>query len=85
MAGKPIVASKVDAISNIIKDGENGLLVEVDNAKETSKAILKIYNNKSMRNHLIRCGLEDSHNRFDARRVSEEHQRLFETIVLENI
>ena len=85
MAGKPIVASKVDAIPNIIKDGENGLLVEVDNAKETSKAILKIYNNKSMRNHLIRCGLEDSHNRFDARRVSEEHQRLFETIVLENI
>ncbi len=57
MAGKPIVASKVDAIPNIIKDGENGLLVEVDNAKETSKAILKIYNNKSMRNHLIRCGL----------------------------
>ena len=30
MAGKPIVASRVDAIPNIIRNGENGLLVEVD-------------------------------------------------------
>lgn len=32
MAGKPIVASRVDAIPNIIRNGENGLLVEVDDA-----------------------------------------------------
>lgn len=41
MAGKPIVASSVDAIPNIIRDGENGLLVEVDDASGASKAVYK--------------------------------------------
>ena len=42
MAGKPIVASRVDAIPNIIRNGENGLLVEVDDDIGTSKAVLRI-------------------------------------------
>lgn len=37
MAGKPIVASRVDAIPNIIRNGENGLLVEVDDDIGTSE------------------------------------------------
>ncbi len=40
MAGKLIVASRVDAIPNIIRDGENGLLVEVDDASGASEAVL---------------------------------------------
>lgn len=39
MAGKPIVASRVDAIPNIIRNGENGLLVEVDDDIGASKTI----------------------------------------------
>ena len=39
MAGKPIVATSVDAIPNIIKDGENGLLVNVDDVDGASKAV----------------------------------------------
>lgn len=42
MAGKPIVASRVDAIPNIIRNGENGLLVEVDDATGASEAVLQM-------------------------------------------
>lgn len=45
MAGKPIVASKVDAIPNIVRNEENGLLVEVDNATEASEAMIRLYRN----------------------------------------
>lgn len=78
MAGKPIVASRIDAIPNIIRDGENGLLVEVDDATGASEAVLQIYQNAELRNRLVVQGMEDVHNRFNARRVSEEHGKLFE-------
>ena len=81
MVGKPIVASKVDAIPNIIRDGENGLLVGVDDATGASKAVLRIYQEDGLGDRLVARGMEDVHNRFDARRVSEEHGKLFENIV----
>ena len=77
MASKPIVASRVDAIPNIISDGENGLLVEVDDATGASKAVLRIYQDDGLKNRLVTQGMEDVHNRFNARRVSEEHSKLF--------
>lgn len=80
MAGKPIVASSVDAIPNIIRDGENGLLVEVDDDFGTSEAVLRIYQDAGLRDRLVAQGMEDVHNRFNARRVSEEHGKLFERL-----
>lgn len=80
MAGKPIVASRVDAIPNIIRDGENGLLVGVDDATGASKAVLRIYQDDGLKNRLVTQGMEDVHSRFNARRVSEEHGKLFERL-----
>lgn len=80
MAGKPIVASSVDAIPNIIRDGENGLLVEVDDAIGASEAVLRIYQDRKLKDKLVAQGLEDVHNRFNARRVSDEHGKLFENM-----
>ena len=78
MAGKPIVASRVDAIPNIIRNGENGLLVEVDDDIGASKAVLRIYREDELRDRLVAQGLEDVHKKFNARRVSEEHGKMFE-------
>ena len=78
MAGKPIVASNVDAIPNIIRDEENGLLVEVDDDVGASKAVLRIYQEDGLKDRLIRQGMKDVHNKFNAQRVSEEHSSLFE-------
>lgn len=80
MAGKPIVASRVDAIPNIIRNGENGLLVEVDDATGASEAVLQIYRDRSLKDKLVSKRVEDVHNRFDAQRVSEEHGILFENM-----
>lgn len=80
MAAKPIVASNIDAIPDIIKNGENGLLVNVDDIVETREAILRIYRDSELRTKLVIHGLEDVHSRFNARRVSKEHEKLFEKL-----
>ena len=64
----------------IIRNGENGLLVEVDDATGASEAVLQIYRDRSLKDKLVSKGVEDVHNRFDAQRVSEEHGILFENM-----
>lgn len=81
MAGKPIVASRVDAIPNIIHDGENGLLVEADDAAGASEAVLRIYKEKELKEKMVAQGADDVHKKFNARRVSEEHGKLFKNII----
>ena len=46
-----------------------------------SEAVLRIYLDKSLKDKLVLQGMEDVHNRFNARRVSEEHEILFENMV----
>ena len=81
MAGKPIVASRVDAIPYIIRNEKNGLLVNVDDADGASDAVLRIYQKNELKNKFVTQGLKDVHDRFDARRVSEQHGMLFENMI----
>lgn len=80
MAGKPIVASRVDAICDIIQNEENGLLVEVDDVVGASEAVLRIYRENGLKDRLLIQGMKDVHNRFNVRRVSEDHGKLFESM-----
>lgn len=81
MVGKPIVASSVDAIPNIIRNEENGLLVEVDNAAEASEAVIRLYGNAKFKENLVFQGMRDVHIKFDTQRVAKEHEKLFEELV----
>lgn len=80
MAGKPIVASNVDAIPNIIRDGENGLLVSVDDPVGSYEAVLRIYRDDELKDKLAAQGYRDVKKRFNARRVAKEHERVFDVI-----
>ena len=81
MVGKPIVASKVDAIPDIITDGENGLLIEMDDAVGASAAVLKIYSSDNLKSKLISVGLETVYKKFNVRRMTKETEKLFEEVI----
>lgn len=80
IAKKPIVASSVDAIPNIIDANRNGLLVSADSPEEASKAIYKLFVDKDLKSYLVENGYNDARERFDAKRVASEHEKLMELL-----
>ncbi|MCD8131594.1 MAG: glycosyltransferase family 4 protein [Lachnospiraceae bacterium] len=81
LARKPIVATRVDAIPEIIEDHVNGLLVGVDNIKEITDAVLEIYNDIDLRDDIVENGYKIVHNRYDVKRVAEQHEELFSSVL----
>lgn len=78
LARKPIIATQVDAIPNLIKNNENGMLVNVDAIDEivvTSEALINDSEKSNLivnrADNVVRC-------KFNIKRVIEEFEEIFE-------
>lgn len=78
---KPIVATNVCAIPNLIKDGMNGLLVEMDDYNAVAESVIKIYRDSSLKKTLILNGIDEVNNKYDINRVAKQHIDLFERLL----
>lgn len=76
LARKPIVATNVDAIPNLIKNGINGLLVPKDDAEAVFNASMKLVKNRELCKSLTKLGYEVVKSKFDIKRVVEEFNML---------
>lgn len=81
LCGKPVIATEIDAIPNIIRDGENGLLVPPDNEEEASKAVYQVYCDNDLRKCLIMQAEKDVHIKYDIKRVASEHEELYYELI----
>ena len=78
---KPLVATNVDAIPTIVRDGYNGLLVPPDDPGAAAKAVLRLLDDSDLRERLKTQAEQDARERFDVRRVSKSHGQLFEELL----
>lgn len=80
-SGVPVVASNNEGYRYVIKDGENGLLCEPENAIDLANKVIKVLTNESLRHRLIEGGL-DTAKRFSweniARQVEDYYFYLME-------
>lgn len=77
MVGKPIIATSVDAIPEIVEDGENGLLIDVDDIEGIRSSVKKLYEDKELQESLVKAGRQIMNKRFNAKRVAKEHEAVF--------
>ncbi len=56
--GLPVVATDVRGHSDLVKDGENGYLVRLDDIKGFAKAIENLYKDEKLRNKFGKNGIE---------------------------
>ncbi len=78
---KPVVACAVDAIPEIVRDGENGLLVEPDNPEAAAEAVLRVYRDKNLAERLIENGYKCAVEKYDVKRAAEETRSLIEELI----
>lgn len=74
----PIIASNVGGIPDIIKDNYNGILVDLE-ATDIIKAILKLYNDKNLREKFAKKGLEES-KKYSPQNMAKRYIEIYENI-----
>ena len=78
---KPIVASNVDAIPEIIQDGVNGLLVEREDYYAAAEAVVRLHDDPALREYLVENEGKIVKDRFNVERTAREHRDLFMKLV----
>ena len=79
-AGKPVVATRAQAIPEIIVDGECGLLVDVDDWRQAASAVLRLHDAPGLARRLGENGRARAAERFSLKRVVEAHAELFDAL-----
>ena len=75
--GVPIIASHVGGIPDIIKDGENGLLFDINNPSELEKIILALYKDHKKADSLVSNALK-SVEKYSAQNMAEAYIKIYE-------
>lgn len=82
--GVPIVATDVDAIPNIIEDGETGVLVAKDDDKAIAITVCKINNNYELRKKLKDNAINIVNDLYDGKRVGIDNINTYYSIYKKN-
>lgn len=82
--GIPIVATNVDAIPNIVKDGVNGMLVNKDSFVGVQKVCTGLKNDTELKDRIIASAKSMVRNKFGAKRVAKESIGLYKDLEKQN-
>jgi glycosyltransferase involved in cell wall biosynthesis len=78
---KPVVASAVGGIPEIIEDGHSGVLVEPDNPGALARALVKVLDNHAFYEGLAAAGYATVRERFGCGRMGAEYGDLYSALV----
>ena len=79
--GKPVVASRIPPITEIVVNGETGLLVEPDNPEAFAQAIVWLLKHPAEARKMGEQGTKRVHNVFSVNRMAQETLRLYKQLL----
>ena len=82
--GVPIIATNVDAIPNIVKDGVNGMLINKDSFVGVQKVCTGLKNDTELKGRIIASAKSMVRNKFGAKRVAKESIGLYKDLEKQN-
>ena len=82
--GIPIVATNVDAIPNIVKDGVNGMLINKDSFVSAEKVCTRLNSDTELKDRIKASAKSMVRNKFGAKRVAKESIGLYKDLEKQN-
>jgi len=79
--GLPVIASRRGGPQEVISDGENGLLVTVDDAGELARSILRLLNSDELVRKIRVAGIETVKGQYTLERIADENLEYFKSIL----
>ncbi len=71
--GRPVVASKFGGIRNVITSGENGLLVDPQNAEEFAGAMIKLLEERDFSDRIAEAGRQTIQEQYSWEAIAQRH------------
>jgi len=84
-AAKPIVASQVSAIPEIVIDGETGILVPPKDPDALAEALIKLLRNPALAREMGRKGRKRLEKEFSVERMITETERVYDSLIKEEL
>jgi glycosyltransferase involved in cell wall biosynthesis len=79
--GLPCIVANIPANAEIIQDGKNGLLVNVDDDEDLAKAIVRLAKNQELREKLGREAIRTIESHYSIDRVAEQYIALYQNLL----
>lgn len=80
---KPIVATKVGGVPEVVADGEVGFLVPAGNVGAFAESICRLVEDSELRDTMGRNGLQRVLERFDVRAITRRWEQTYESLLLD--
>src|SRR3989344_4870962 len=80
-SGLPIITTNISALPELIKDKENGFLIEKGDYKKLAGYILELVNNKNLRNFMARKNISKIEEDFSLVKMQSEIRKIYDTII----
>src|SRR3989338_6871573 len=72
--GVPIITTNVCGNPEVLENGKNGILVEYNNSEQLKEAIIKVYNDQTLRETFVKNGMQ-SLEKFSFERMIDETEK----------
>lgn len=79
--GVPIVATNVDAIPNVAKNGINGMLVDKDDYHKAADAVDRLFKQPDLTSSLVKTADNIVKTKFDGKRVAQNTELLYKELI----
>ena len=83
--GKPVVATKVGGIVDVVRDGETGILVPPGDADTLAKAVITLLKDRELAQRMGEAGKRRIDERFTAKRMVEKISEVYKKLIEEKL